>query len=246
MSAGAAAGARDGDVAARLAAVRARIDAAARRAGRAPGEVTLGGVAKRMPAPRVAAAVRAGLADVAENYVQEAREKIPAVTEALGPGATLPRWHFIGRLQRNKAHLAAALFDVVHSVDRVELARELDRRAGLAGRRLAVFLQASLCGEPQKGGAPPEALPALVEAFTALPHLDLVGLMTVPRDDEDPEAARPAFGALRALLAELRTEPGGAGLRALSMGMSADFEVAIAEGATHVRVGTAIFGPREG
>jgi len=233
----------EGEVAARLAAVRGRIAAAAARAGRDPSGVTLVGVAKTMPAEAVAAAVRAGLADCAENYVQEARDKRPAI-EALLAGAPPPRWHLVGRLQRNKAHLAAQLFDVVHALDRPELALELDRRAGLAGRRLAAFVQVSLCGEPQKGGVLPEAGPALLAACAALAHLEPIGLMTMPRDDPEPEAARPVFARLRALAEAWKGVPGGGGLRALSMGMSHDFEVAIEEGATHVRVGQAIFGPR--
>ncbi len=227
--------------------MRARIARAAARAGRDPAEITLIGVTKLVPAERVVLGVRAGLHDLGESYVQEASAKIPAVREALAAGAEPPpalRWHAIGRLQRNKARDVARLFDVVHSVDRVELARDLDRRAGEAGRRLAVFLQVNLSGEPQKGGAAPDAVVGLAAACAELAHLEPVGLMGVPAEDPDPEAARPAFAALRELAGRLRASPGGAGLRQLSMGMSHDFEVAIEEGATHVRVGTALFGPR--
>jgi pyridoxal phosphate enzyme (YggS family) len=236
-----------GPVAARLDALRRRIDGAARRAGRDPAEVTLVGVSKRVPAERVVEAIAAGLADVGESYVQEAKEKRATVEKALAErGLATPRWHGIGRLQRNKARDAVVVFDALHSLDREDLARELDLRATRAGRRLEVLLQVSLCGEPQKGGAPSEALPALLEACAGLTALEVTGLMTIPAAASDPETARPVFARLRALAAELRAAPGGAGLRKLSMGMSDDFELAIEEGATHVRVGTALFGPREG
>jgi hypothetical protein len=225
-------------LAARLAALRERIAAAARRAGRDPGEITLVGVSKRVPAERVAAAVAAGLRDVGESFVQEARAKIPEVAARV---AERPRWHLVGRLQRNKARDAAALFDWVHGVDREDLARELDRRAAQAGRTLAVLLQVNLSGEAQKGGAAPDAVPGLLAACRALA---VRGLMTVPATAEDPEAARPAFARLRALRDALRAAPGGDGLVHLSMGMSHDFEVAVEEGATMVRVGTALFGAR--
>jgi pyridoxal phosphate enzyme (YggS family) len=231
-----------GALAARLATVRARLDAAARRAGRDPAEITLIGVTKRMPATQVAEALRAGLSDVGENYVQEAREKEIAVRALLETSTA--RWHMIGRLQRNKAKVAAQIFDVVHSVDRPELARELDRHAATLGRRLAIFLQVSLCDEPQKGGAPPEAVPALVAACAACTALDVRGLMTIPRDVDHAEATRPVFARLRALRDTLHLAEGGENLHALSMGMSSDFEIAVEEGATHVRVGTAIFGAR--
>jgi len=235
----------------RLAALRERIAAAARRAGRDPAEVTLVGVAKRMPAERVVEAVAAGLGDVGENYVQEAKEKRAAVEAALAMrGVPTPRWHGIGRLQRNKARDAVATFDVVHGVDRAELATELARRAAAdparAGRPLEVLLQVSLCGEPQKGGADPEALPALLEACAKQEALAVTGLMTIPADGLAPEALRAVFARLRETARALRGLPGGAGLTKLSMGMSGDFETAIEEGATHVRVGTALFGPREG
>jgi hypothetical protein len=227
-------------VAARLASLRARIAAAARRAGRDPAEVTLVGVSKRVPAARVAEAVAAGLADAGESFVQEARAKIPDLA-ALGAH---PRWHLVGRLQRNKARDAARLFDWIHSMDRAELAQELSRRAQAEGRRLSLLLQVNLSGEPQKGGAAPDALPDLAAACARLPALELRGLMTVPAADADPEAARPLFARLRALRAALAAGPAGARFDQLSMGMSHDFEVAVEEGATMVRVGTALFGTR--
>ena len=229
----------------RLAAVHARIAAAAARAGRAAREVTLVGVAKHQPAARVVDAVEAGLDRVGESFAQEAREKVPAVQDALrARGLPPPRWHFVGRLQRNKARLVAPLFDVVESVDRADLAEELARRAEAAGRRLDVLLQVNLTAEPQKGGVEPETLPGLLREAAALPALRVIGLMTVPRADPDPEASRPAFAQLRALRDALRRQAGGGELRELSMGMSGDFEVAVEEGATWVRVGTAIFGSR--
>lgn len=232
--------------AARLAAVRARIAVAAARAGRRADEITLVGVAKRQSAEAVAALAGAGLGHVGENFVQEARAKIPRVTELRGSEGPPLAWHFVGRLQTNKAKLAAELFAQVESVDRAELATALDRHTGLLGRPLDVLLQVNLSGEPQKGGAEPDALPALIGVVRACPHLRLRGLMTVPAASADPEAARPAFARLRELRDALCREAGGLTLPELSMGMSADLEVAIEEGATIVRVGTALFGPREG
>lgn len=226
--------------------LRERIAAAARRAGRDPSDVTLVGVTKRVPAERVAEALRAGLAVLGESYVQEARVKAEALAALLGPGGPRPRWRLIGRLQRNKARDAVALFDAVETLDREDLAAELERRAAAAGRSLEVLLQVNLSEEPQKGGVAAEGLPALLSACAGLAHLHVAGLMTVPAASPDPEDSRPVFARLRALAATLRDTPGGGALRELSMGMSADFEVAIEEGATLVRVGTALFGPREG
>ena len=235
----------DDEIAGRIGEIRARITAAAERAGRAPESVRLIGVAKRMPADRVVAAVRAGLHDVAENYVQEARTKLSEVRAILETsGQKCPNWHFIGQLQRNKAGAVASDFDWVQTVDRERLGHELNRRAASAGRSLEVLLQVDLSGEKSKGGAAPDALPALLVAAADWPQLRIRGLMAIPAPAESPEAARPAFARLRTLRDALRAEPGGAGLCELSMGMSGDFEVAIEEGATMVRVGTAIFGAR--
>jgi pyridoxal phosphate enzyme (YggS family) len=235
----------DPDVPDRLAAVRARIAAAAARAGRRPEEIDLLGVAKGQPAERVVAAVRAGLEHVGENYAQEARAKLPRVLAALeGSGHKPPCWHFIGKLQRNKVRLLLPLFSVVETLDREALGDELARRAAAAGRRLEVLLEVNLSGEASKAGVAPEALPALLEASARWASLDVVGLMAIPAAQPDPERTRPAFARLRELRDGLRGAPGGAKLRTLSMGMSADFEVAIEEGATEVRVGTAVFGPR--
>jgi pyridoxal phosphate enzyme (YggS family) len=234
-------------VAERLAAVRERVAAAARRAGRSPEQVTLVGVAKSVPAERVAEAVAAGLGHVGENYLQEARAKLPELRARLEEtGLALPRLHFIGRLQRNKLREIARLFDVIESVGSAELGAELERRAAEAGRELQVLLQVNEDREPGKGGALPEALQRLVAESAAWKHLRVAGLMAIPAPQASAEASRPAFAHLRELAAALRGQPGGQALRELSMGMSADFEVAIEEGATSVRVGTAIFGPRRG
>ncbi|MBW2313544.1 MAG: YggS family pyridoxal phosphate-dependent enzyme [Deltaproteobacteria bacterium] len=234
------------EVAERLAGVRERIARAAARAGRDPDEVALVGVSKRKPAEAIVAAVAAGLGNVGENYVQEAVAKLPDVRAAVdAQGLALPRFHFVGQLQRNKARDVVAHFDCVESVDRASLARALDAKAEAADRRLSVLLQVDLSDEPGKGGASPEALPDLLAACAALSHLSVDGLMAVPAPGRDAEASRPAFSRLRELRDRLREAPGGGSLRELSMGMSGDFEVAIEEGATLVRVGTAIFGPRE-
>ena len=233
------------DIEGRLASVRERIADAASRAGRRPEEITLLGVAKRKPPELIVAAVRAGLRDLAENYVQEAAAKIPAVNTALGrAGLAAPRWHFVGQLQRNKARDVVRLFDAIASVDREKLGAELERRALLEDRRLDALLQVNVSGEPQKGGVDPAALPKLLEASTHWSRLRVAGLMTVPAAAADLEDSRPAFARLPALRDEMRGVPGGEHLSELSMGMTGDFEVAIEEGATIVRVGTAIFGPR--
>jgi len=233
------------DIEGRLAAVRGRIAAAAARAGRDPAGIALVGVAKRKSSDLIVAAARAGLRDLAENYVQEAVAKIPGVNaELAGAGLALPRWHFVGQLQRNKARDVVRLFDVIASVDRESLGEEIERRAKLEDRNLDALLQVNLGGEPQKGGVDAAALPKLLEASTRWSRLRITGLMSVPAATEDPEDSRPAFAQLRALRDELRDKPGGEHLCELSMGMTGDFEIAIEEGATIVRVGTAIFGAR--
>ena len=233
------------DIERRLASVRERIAAAASRVGRKPEEITLVGVAKRKRPELIVAAVRAGLRDLAENYVQEASAKIPTVNAELrSAGLAAPRWHFVGQLQRNKAREVVRLFDVITSVDREPLGTELERRAVQEDRRLDALLQVNLSAESQKGGVEPGALPKLLEASTRWPRLRVVGLMAVPEATEDPEDSRAAFAKLRVLRDELRGEPGGKHLSELSMGMTGDFEIAIEEGTTIVRVGTAIFCPR--
>lgn len=210
--------------------VRERIARAAERAGRRADDVLLVGVSKTVDVDRIRQAVAAGLSALGENRVQEAKEKIAAL------GRPVP-WHLIGHLQTNKVRDALELFDLIHSLDRAELARECDRRARLRGRPVPVLLQVNVAGEASKGGFAPEQVGEAVEAVGALDHLQLRGLMTIPPPVERPEEARGGFRAL-AQLAKRH------GLSELSMGMSADFEVAIEEGATMVRVGTAIFGLR--
>jgi hypothetical protein len=192
--------------------------------------VLLIAVSKTMDVERVRLAVAAGVAALGENRVQEAREKIEAL------GHPVP-WHLIGGLQTNKARDAARLFDWIHSVDRLELAQELSRRAHAAARTLSILLQVNLGDEPQKGGVAPAETKRLCEAVAGLPGLRVRGLMAIPPAAPTAEETRPHFRTLRELRDSL-------GLEHLSMGMSADYEVAIEEGATMVRVGTAIFGPR--
>jgi pyridoxal phosphate enzyme (YggS family) len=218
------------DIPGNLARVRERLAGAAERAGRRADDVLLIGVSKTVDVERIRAALAAGLGALGENRVQEARDKIADV------GRAVP-WHLIGHLQANKVRDALELFDVIHSVDRIDLARELDRRARAKGRTVDAFLQVNVGGELSKGGWPPEAVETAMDAVAALAGLKLRGLMTIPPAVERAEDARGWFRALRKL-AERHGLPG------LSMGMSGDFEVAIEEGATMVRVGTAIFGPR--
>ncbi|MFQ5514280.1 MAG: YggS family pyridoxal phosphate-dependent enzyme [Myxococcota bacterium] len=230
------------ELSARLADVRAHIESAAQRAGREVSEIRLVAVSKTFPAEAVLEAVTAGLDRFGENRVQEAAHKRPQVS------AKTPRplrWHLVGSLQRNKVRRALELFEVIESVDRLELAHELERGAARLGVRPAVLIQVNIDREPQKAGFLPEELAGAVERIAALDHLNLCGLMTLPRACKDPERVRPSFTRLRELLEHInrgRTE--GRRLRELSMGMSADFEVAIEEGATTVRIGSAIFGER--
>jgi pyridoxal phosphate enzyme (YggS family) len=221
---------------ARLAEVKRRIQEAARRAGRSPESVRLVAVSKGKPAEAIRAAFAAGQRDFGENYVQELLQK----AEALGDLEGL-RWHAIGQLQRNKAKQAARVASVVHSVDRADLASELDRRAAAASRMIEALVEVNIAGEATKGGSAPEDVRAVLEAIAEATNLKAIGLMTMAPFVDDPELARPTFAALR----ELRDRLGGSSaLPELSMGMSHDFEAAIAEGATLVRVGTAIFGSR--
>ena len=216
-------------VADRLATVRRRIAAAADRSGRDPNAITLVAVSKRKPPEDIVAAYEAGQRDFGENYVQEFEAKSSALPQL--PGA---RFHLIGKLQSNKAKRAAALFSTIHTLDSVKLVRRLDRY----GSSLGVFLEVKLSPEDSKAGMAAEDLEAVRDATASADRLRLAGLMTMPPWNADPEFSRPYFRQLRLLAARHRLE-------GLSMGMSHDLEVAIEEGATHVRVGTAIFGPRE-
>jgi pyridoxal phosphate enzyme (YggS family) len=223
---------RADDIARALDGVRARIRQAEAAAGRPAGSVTLLAVSKTMPVEDVAAALAAGQRDFAENYAQELRDKRHALAEA--------RWHFIGPLQSNKVKYVAGQVALVHSLDNLELAAEVDRRAGAATQD--ILIQVNVAGEAQKRGVAADGLPALLDGLAALPRLRCRGLMVIPPVTGDP---RPHFAALRGLRDReaARARP-NVELRELSMGMSQDLEAAIAEGATLVRVGTAIFGER--
>lgn len=237
-----------GGIAAAIAEVRAHIAEACERAGRSPDEVTLVAVTKTRPAAAVLAALAAGIADIGENRVQEAAPKFAEVETALPPGAPRPVRHLIGHLQSNKVRAALKSFDVVHSADSLRLAQLLSAEAGHAGRVLPVFVQANVSGEETKSGFEPEVLRAeLGELLESCAHLRVEGLMTMAPLSLPGDAARPVFGALRALRDELWQAFAGharLGRGALSMGMTSDYEAAIAEGSTHVRIGTSIFGTR--
>jgi pyridoxal phosphate enzyme (YggS family) len=225
----------------RVAAIRERIARAAARARRSPGDVTLVAVSKTHAADAVRAAFAAGLRHFGENKVQEAEAKVAALADLGAKGLV---WHLIGHLQANKSRRAAALFDAVDSVDGLALARRLDQAAQEAGKVLPVQIQVDLAGEETKFGLADAELFPTLEAVRECKALRVEGLMVLPPWSADPEAARPFFRRLRGLLEEARGRGLVAG-RELSMGMSHDFEVAVEEGATQVRVGTAIFGERE-
>jgi pyridoxal phosphate enzyme (YggS family) len=231
-------------LAARFTDVKARVAAAAKNSGRSPDEVTLIAISKTHPASLVCELIELGATDLGENRVQEAETKIPEVGQSEA-GKTV-RWHLVGHLQANKARRALTLFDVIHSLDSTDLARRLDRLCGEIDREsLPLLIQVDLGHEETKSGVDEKELPQLVETVQQLEHLELIGLMTLPPFFEDPKQARPYFRRLR----ELRDDLAGKGAFAerrgeLSMGMTNDFAVAIEEGATMVRIGTAIFGER--
>ena len=227
-----------------LAHVRARIARAAERSGRAAGAVRLIGASKTVPAERLLEALALGLREFGENRVQEAEGKIPAVNAVQSPQGAVPRWHLIGHLQSNKARRAAALFDVVQSVDSVKLAQALDRHAADLDRRLEVLIEVNTSGEAQKSGVAPADALALMSEARKLPRLDVRGWMTVGPLVERPDDARPAYRVLARLLAQAQEAWPEAQLTELSMGMSGDYDVAIEEGATLVRIGSALFGAR--
>ena len=226
-------------IAARLNAIRERIDTAARAAGRDPASVRLIAVSKTFPIEAVREAYAAGQRDFGENRVQEALQKIAGSTDLS------IRWHLIGHLQTNKARKAGPAFAMIQSVDGVELLQKLDAAAEETGRTPELLIQVDLAGEATKHGARPAEVPRLFEAAAACRAARVVGLMTLPPVPETPEDARPWFRRLRDLRDEWQASGVPASmLRELSMGMSGDFEVAVQEGATLVRVGTAIFGSR--
>jgi PLP dependent protein len=210
--------------------VRERSEAAAKRAGRQPEDVRLVAVSKTVEPERIEAALTAGQMCFGESKVQEAKAKIPAVSGRA-------HWHLVGHLQTNKAREAVALFELIHSVDSVKLAAELNKWAERAGKTQAILLEINVSGEASKFGLKPEDLDAALNEINKLPRLEVQGLMTIAPFKENAEEVRPDFRRLR----ELRD---ATGLRELSMGMTHDFEIAIEEGATLVRIGTAIFGER--
>ncbi|HYS15754.1 MAG TPA: YggS family pyridoxal phosphate-dependent enzyme [Candidatus Binatia bacterium] len=218
------------DIRANLERVRERIARAAERAGRRAEDVLLVGVSKTVEVARIRQAIDAGVPALGENRVQEARGKVAEI------GRPVP-WHLVGHLQTNKVRDALELFDVIHSLDRLELAKELDKRARGRGRAVDALVEVNVGGEASKGGVAPDGLSELLEAVAALSSVTVRGLMAIPPEAKEPDDSRVWFRALRKL-GERH------GLAELSMGMSGDFEVAIEEGATVVRVGTAIFGPR--
>ncbi len=228
----------DVEVGARYARVLERVRQAAREAGRDPAGVRLVAVSKKVDSARIRAAYRAGARDFGENYVQEALGKIPELPDDA-------RWHMIGHLQTNKAKRAVEAFAWIHSLDRPSLGEALEKAAARRDRRVNVLIQVNVGGESTKSGADPEGAVALARRAGEWPHLRIRGLMAIPPWREDPEEVRPYFRALRELrdrIASLALP--GVGMEELSMGMSHDFAVAVQEGATMVRVGTAVFGPR--
>ena len=222
----------------KLTEIRRQIRATALKAGRDPAAVRLVAVSKTKPAEMVNEAVRAGQRLFGENYVQELAAKAPAVAQPV-------EWHFIGHLQSNKVRQIAGLVTMIHSVDRLSLAEEIDRQWAKLGKSCEVLVQVKVSGETTKSGTTTAAAVELLRGVATLPRLRVRGLMTMPPFFDDPEAARPYFRALRQLSEEIgRLAIPGVAMAELSMGMSGDFEVAIEEGATLVRVGSAIFGER--
>ena len=223
----------------RLEGVKDRIEGAALSAGRDPKTVKLVAVSKTVPVDRILAAIKVGATDLGENYVQEAREKIEALKEES------ISWHFIGHLQSNKAKYAVKLFDLIHSIDSSKLANELNKRAGALGKVQQVLIQVNISGEETKSGIDTERALELVREVSLFENLAIRGLMTMPPFFNAPDKVRPYFRALKDLQDVIRKEAiPNVDMTELSMGMTGDFEAAIEEGATLVRIGTAIFGER--
>lgn len=226
------------DILANIQTIRERIAAAARRIHRSADAVKLLAVTKTVPPAAIRTAMEAGITDFGENYVQEAREKIAAIEQNA-------RWHMIGHLQTNKAKYAVNLFDYIHSVDRLELAAELNKRLEKAGRKMNILIEVNVSGEETKNGVPADRAMDLVKSIAPLKHLSVKGLMTMAPYSDNPENARPCFAALKNLQQDIIREGiDGIAMEELSMGMTDDFEIAIEEGATIVRIGRAIFGER--
>jgi pyridoxal phosphate enzyme (YggS family) len=216
--------------------VMEKIDKAARKAGRDPNKIKLVAVSKTVEAARIKEAIEAGVSILGENYVQEAQKKIEEIDRPVS-------WHFIGHLQSNKAKYAIRLFDMIHSIDSLPLAEELNRRAEQVDRLTKVMIEVNLSKEATKFGADEEMVLNLAKRIQNLKYLSLEGLMTMPPYFDSPEMSRPYYSALRELMEKMVKE--GVPMQELSMGMSNDFEIAVEEGATYVRVGTAIFGARK-
>jgi pyridoxal phosphate enzyme (YggS family) len=220
--------------------VNRRVEKAAQESGRPPHSIRLVAVSKTIPAKRVKEALEAGIKLFGENYVQEARAKFNELY------AYHPSWHFIGHLQSNKAKYAVRLFDLIHSVDSLKLSRELNKQAKKINKIQDVLIQVNMSGETSKSGIDPKDAVRLIKEISSLENLSIKGLMTMPPFFNDPDTVRPYFSALRDLRDQLKNEsPPNVSLDELSMGMTGDYEVAIAEGATLVRIGTAIFGTRK-
>lgn len=227
------------DVPGNIGRIREVVAQAAARSGRSPAEVRLMAVTKTVDDERIAAAMRGGVDIIGENYVQEAKRKL----ETLGKGC---EWHLIGRLQTNKAKYAVRLFDMIHSVDRLELAAEIDRRAAAAGHLMKILIEVNVSGEETKNGVPLADAADLVRRIAPLANLSIRGLMTMPPWFDDPEEARPFFRALRELRDRIAVERiPRVEMTELSMGMTGDYPVAVEEGATIIRIGRGIFGERE-
>jgi pyridoxal phosphate enzyme (YggS family) len=223
----------------RFLAIRKKITAACDLSGRDPNQIVLVGAAKRQPIASIRAALNLGLKVLGENRVQEAIEKQAVLEQDID-------WHLIGPLQSNKAKRAVELFSTIHSVDRLKIARTLDHHAMLQGKSLQVFVEVNLADEETKHGFTPSTLIHDLQPVAALENIRVLGLMAIPPFDADAEASRSWFRKLRLLRDELCNQPEWQGCPGnLSMGMSSDFEVAIQEGATHVRIGSALFGPRD-
>jgi pyridoxal phosphate enzyme (YggS family) len=216
--------------------VMERIEKAAFRVGRDPNEIKLVAVSKTVETDRIKEAIEAGVTILGENYVQEAQKKIEEIGRPVA-------WHFIGHLQSNKAKYAIRLFDMIHSLDSIPLVEELNRRAKQADRMMKVLMEVNLSGEATKFGTDEEKMLNLAKRILVLDHLSFEGLMTMPPYFDSPEMSRPYYIRLRELKEKMEKE--SIPMKELSMGMSNDFEIAIEEGATYVRVGTAIFGPRK-
>lgn len=227
------------DVAANYREVLARISEAAAKCGRDPGEIKLLAASKGQSLSRIREAIEAGIRLFGENYVQEAKAKREAIQAAV-------EWHMIGHLQRNKVKAALDLFDLIQSLDSVELARELDKEGKKRGKTVRAFVEVNLGGEESKSGIPKGQVASLLRAVGGLSYFRVEGLMAVPPFREDPEQVRPYFRSLKELRADLMAlKIPNVDLRELSIGMTHDYTVAIEEGATLVRIGTALFGPRE-